>query len=1401
MGSPINLPAGVIKLHSNLPPIDYPVTIAGPQTDPPQAFIEPDDTGFATVGLDIAAGPSMVNSIGIGGFTGFGSVGLVLENGPQTGPGDTVQNMYLGFGNDMGLIPLANDKGLVIMGSASNNLIGGTMLGNAVSNVIANNFSYGMEIQSGSIHNRIIGNFIGTDKLDTLNEGNSDGVVVESDLNTIGGTVATERNVISGNGSGNQGDGIKLLGGTRNLIQGNYVGVKANGIEPLPNQGVGISVADNTSSTTNCSDNPPVGNTIGGTFGSESANLISGNFSGGVQLSISDCNIVKGDVIGLNSTGSNAIPNGSFGISISAGSYNTIGGAAAGDRNVVSGNMGDGVRLAGTGNLVLNDYIGTDFGGMDARANMGSGVVVNNGIQNRIGATISNPRTPTNLISGNMQSGIQIQGGAMQTMVQGNFIGTNFDGTQPLGNATALSTGLLLNAGISISGGATQSCIGGTFVGQINMQPVNACLGGSYLAGTKISEYRNVISANQGPANDLLNDTAPGISITGFDTDPFSTTSNNLVAGNFIGTDWTGTLTSYQPDPLMPPVSLGNGRGVYIWGRATNNMIGDPTPRGATLTYGKRNIIAGNIYSGVAISDRGTSNNALYDNYIGTDIGGTLVQDQNGVRYGNGEGVDVFDAATNNHVGGYIRPFQGDSVVAPDTNMNSADIYGHGNLIAGNLREGVRIYDSNTSQNLVQGNRIGNFIDPQDNIDKPLVMLVNGRFIGQTIGVALAGFSSGNMIGGTVLDTINMQDYIIPAGDIISGNTLYGVAFHDSRTYGNRVEGDMIGPDLTGKRAVMYRDVPNDTDYVVQPYGAAFYNGAGNAVFKLGNTLGGTTSLSRNIITGNVHDGVIIFGTPDPLDDEALPQYNVVLGNYIGTNIDGIDYLKDPYRLPVMVNVGNGGNGINVYFNAHDNTIGGTAMALHNLITGNPLDGILIDSEAYNTVIEGNWIGIDASGRRFLNGPGNGLNGIEINLGHNDPLPPHDNVIGRTEMLDDGTAFGVGNVISANTLDGILIAGGSTNNTIQYNMIGTDITGDLRFGRTDLGNGTTPDANGVYYNGIHILGDGTNQNMIGGLSIRNQSAVDANPGNAIGFNGNDGILIDTGILNPILNNNIAKNQDPNAVAGSGIDPGIDLINGGNDLVAHPDPSWITSANYSTSTGFLTFTGFVPSSFGLMPNTTYILDFFLISYQPGSGLGEGEMFIGGIFLVTDDTGAAVIDPADPINPALFVIPNLDTNYFMWVTMTLTYPNPTGDPDPTHLGHWGDTSEFSDNSPTNNVPLIVGPSAGGLGTGTVPVQANGVGTVQAGVSSVGLTLVPLTLTGWTISAGPSTPPAAPPDAASAADTPAPAVDGFFARLGQALDAVGHAGRSHQGHHSRGTGLGDVFHEGSLDVFGGI
>ena len=83
-------------------------------------------------------------------------------------------------------------------------------------------------------------------------------------------------------------------------------------------------------------------------------------------------NTVAGNFIGTNPAGTTAIPNGGDGVEINDALNNTIGGTADGPSNVISGNTGDGVEITGphaTGNVVAGDYIGTDLTGTVAIAN------------------------------------------------------------------------------------------------------------------------------------------------------------------------------------------------------------------------------------------------------------------------------------------------------------------------------------------------------------------------------------------------------------------------------------------------------------------------------------------------------------------------------------------------------------------------------------------------------------------------------------------------------------------------------------------------------------------------------------------------------------------------------------------------------------------------------------------------------------------------------------------------------------------------------------------------------------------------------------------------------------------------------------------------------------------------
>ena len=107
-------------------------------------------------------------------------------------------------------------------------------------------------------------------------------------------------------------------------------------------------------------------NTIGGltaTPGTGPGNVISGSDVYSIVSSGSD-NIVEGNLIGTDVTGTHAIPNLTgmrFG-----GSGNVIGGTASGARNVISGGGFVGIQfddVAAQGNAIQGNYIGTDITG------------------------------------------------------------------------------------------------------------------------------------------------------------------------------------------------------------------------------------------------------------------------------------------------------------------------------------------------------------------------------------------------------------------------------------------------------------------------------------------------------------------------------------------------------------------------------------------------------------------------------------------------------------------------------------------------------------------------------------------------------------------------------------------------------------------------------------------------------------------------------------------------------------------------------------------------------------------------------------------------------------------------------------------------------------------------------
>jgi CSLREA domain-containing protein len=273
----------------------------------------------------------------------------------------------------------------------------------------------GIVLESGD-GNVIEGNYLGTDVSGTLDLGNHTGIRVSSFSmnNTIGGATSAERNLISGNNR----FGIYSVGSATsgNLIEGNYIGVDVSGASAVPNlSGVNFNFGD--------------GNAV-------RRNVISGNAGGAVIIGAGSNNVVQGNMIGTDSTGTAAIPNG-FGVQILGGnspsfpaSNNLIGGTGPGEGNVISGNTSLSVLLnsfsasnGSTGNRIEGNRIGVGTNGAD----LGNGTGVSIGSVGGMNNTIIGGTAPGagNIIAYNDTPGVGVSSGNTGEQILGNSIHSN----------------------------------------------------------------------------------------------------------------------------------------------------------------------------------------------------------------------------------------------------------------------------------------------------------------------------------------------------------------------------------------------------------------------------------------------------------------------------------------------------------------------------------------------------------------------------------------------------------------------------------------------------------------------------------------------------------------------------------------------------------------------------------------------------------------------------------------------------------------------------------------------------------------------------------------------------------------------------------------------------------------
>jgi titin len=333
----------IIAPVTPLPSVTRPVTIDG-TTQPgfiasPIVELSGANVRDASIGLDIGGGNTVVRALVINGFAS--------EMALETQGGNTVQGMYLGTDVTGTLAVPDFGFGLIVGYSSGNNTIGGTTA--LARNVISGNGYGGIHVETGPLQpgNRILGNYIGVAADGESYIGNGrDGVALSGTGNILGGVEPWARNVISGN----SGYGVTVAG-SKNTVQGNFIGTDASGTVPVPNVSGGVAVQGFAAVTDNV---------IGGSE-SGAGNLISGNANAGVTVAGGRSRTtVLGNRIGTDITGVNPLGN-SEGLFIAAfGS--TIGGVLAGEGNIIAFNRFDGIVVYGVDNTIRGNSIHSNGG-------------------------------------------------------------------------------------------------------------------------------------------------------------------------------------------------------------------------------------------------------------------------------------------------------------------------------------------------------------------------------------------------------------------------------------------------------------------------------------------------------------------------------------------------------------------------------------------------------------------------------------------------------------------------------------------------------------------------------------------------------------------------------------------------------------------------------------------------------------------------------------------------------------------------------------------------------------------------------------------------------------------------------------------------------------------------------
>jgi hypothetical protein len=222
------------------------------------------------------------------------------------------------------------------------------------------------------------------------------------------------------------------------------------------------------------------------------------------------------------------------------------------------------------------------------------------------------------------------------------------------------------------------------------------------------------------------------------------------------------------------------------------------------------------------------------------------------------------------------------------------NVVNSGNLISGNVSNGVWLVGNTAANNLLQGNWIG---------------VALGGSSGLSNGLAGIGITEApnNTIGGSAAGQ----------GNLISANGDAGIFLLGTGVTGTIIQGNTIGADITGNSSLANR------------FEGIYSEKASNG------TIGGSGPGAGNQIAGNTTREVWLTNS----------SYNVVQGNLIGVKADGVSNLGQKFF------------GVEMEVGANGNTIGGSAGAGNRIAYSQTVyAGVRVRDEATNNAILGNAI-------------------------------------------------------------------------------------------------------------------------------------------------------------------------------------------------------------------------------------------------------------------------------------------------------------------------------------------------------------------------------------------------------------------------------------------------------------